>query len=288
MDDLEFDDWRDWWRQAPAELEPEEPKPKTRRADRSSKRRSLRNFLGQIPEYLKFGKSDSVSREELVLSCTRFAMACADKFTAGEMGKDLFQVGCLGLLIAVDQYDPTKASFFHYSQFWVRAGTGRYYRNQRRLVSPSHSVRQKGFKLLKEDQDIPCTDLARELGISEWAASRLIGWWKGQDSPEGLEDIPEDPYLAEHTEEDEHVTWLQELFGRFRATLSERNAEIFRLRFLEDPPHTLQEIGDAYKLSRERVRQIEAGMLGRLPKWFKEQGVWDELVRQGYARADQG
>jgi RNA polymerase sigma-32 factor len=84
--------------------------------------------------------------------------------------------------------------------------------------------------------------------------------------------LPDDSSNAEEQLSDAQTTrLLRKKLQEFRQTLSGKEADIFDNRILAEKPLTLQELGDKYAISRERVRQIQEKMIRNIKKWLKEQ-----------------
>ena len=195
---------------------------------------------------------------------------------------DLIQEGNIGLMRALDKFEPSRGlKFVTYAHWWVRQAIGRAIIEQCRTVRlPSHVVERKNklraaeTKLWQVHQREPT---AEELGVE-------LGW--SREEVEALQDtrqvmvrlhepISEDGQRLAETMEDEQSPEpdvlmeqreLQERVAACLSGLSEREAHILRLRFgLDtDRAHSLREIGEIYGLSRERIRQLEAMALNKL------------------------
>jgi RNA polymerase sigma-32 factor len=125
--------------------------------------------------------------------------------------------------------------------------------------------------------------LSEKLGVSEREVidmdQRLDGWDVSLDTPiKEDSDTDRMDFVSSETEsaEDQMAkkeieTLLHNKIGDFKKTLSSRELEIFELRVFSDSPATLQEIGDKYNISRERVRQIEKNIIKKIKEYLKNE-----------------
>ena len=201
---------------------------------------------------------------------------------------DLIQEGNIGLMQAVKKFDPYKnVKFSYYASFWIKAYILKFIMDNWRLVKigTTQGQRKLFFKLKKEKQKLidqgfdPKPKLLSErLGVSEREIinmdQRLDGWDVSLDAPlKGDSDTERIEFLSTETASTEEKVAKKELenllhnkVAEFREKLTKRELEIFDQRIFSDSPSTLQEIGDSYGISRERVRQIELLALQKLRK----------------------
>jgi len=206
---------------------------------------------------------------------------------------DLIQEGNIGLMQAVKKFDPYKnVKFSYYASFWIKAYILKFIMDNWRLVKigTTQGQRKLFFKLKKEKQNLidqgfdPKPKLLSErLGVSEREVvdmdQRLDGWDVSLDAP--IKDDSDSERIdflnveAESIEDKvakkEMETLLHKKIAEFRKTMTQRELEIFDQRIFSDTPATLQEIGDRYEISRERVRQIEKNIIRKMRESFKQE-----------------
>jgi len=220
---------------------------------------------------------------------------------------DLIQEGNIGLMQAVKKFDPYKnVKFSYYASFWIKAYILKFIMDNWRLVKigTTQGQRKLFFKLKKEKQKLieqgfdPKPKLLSErLGVSEREIvdmdQRLNGWDVSLDAPlkddsntERIEFLEAD---AESTEDrvakKEMETLLHNKIAEFKKTMTPRELEIFDRRIFSDTPSTLQEIGDRYGISRERVRQVEKNIIKKMREFFKRE-IPDFEIYAGVGMSD--
>ena len=206
---------------------------------------------------------------------------------------DLIQEGNLGLLQAVRKFDPYRGiKFSYYASFWIKAYILKFIMDNWKLVKigTTQSQRKLFFNLAKERDKLIAEGfapepklLAERLDVKEEEVvemtQRLGGWEVSLSSPVGGDDSREsfdaflpDPGIAidEQISEDQSRKLLLKSLGEFRKTLSGKEADIFDNRIMAEKPLTLQDLGDKYHISRERIRQIQEKIIKNIKKWLKE------------------
>lgn len=206
---------------------------------------------------------------------------------------DLIQEGNIGLMHAVKKFDPYKnVKFSYYSSFWIKAYILKFIMDNWRLVKigTTQGQRKLFFKLKKEKQKLieegfdPQPKLLSErLGVTEREIvdmdQRLDGWDISLDAPlKEDSDTERIEFLSTATDSAEDQMAKKEIeillhdkIDEFKRKLSKREIEIFDLRIFSDKPVTLQEIGDRYGISRERVRQVEKNIIKKMRDFFKRE-----------------
>ncbi len=216
---------------------------------------------------------------------------------------DLIQEGNIGLMQAVRKFDPYKnVKFSYYASFWIKAYILKFIMDNWRLVKigTTQGQRKLFFKLKKEKQKLidqgfdPKPKLLSErLGVSEREIidmdQRLDGWDVSLDSPlkedsdtERIEFLSTAADTAEDTvAKKEMEALLHQKIAEFRKKMTPREQEIFDHRLFSDSPATLQNIGDQYGISRERVRQVEKNLLKKMKEYFKREIPDFEMFTRG-------
>ena len=268
----------------------------------------LQRYLSEISQYRLLTREEEVilgkrvqeegdmeAAYQLVTSNLRLVVKIALEFQRVWMQNllDLIQEGNIGLMQAVKKFDPYKnVKFSYYASFWIKAYILKFIMDNWRFVKigTTQGQRKLFFKLKKEKQllieqgfDPKPKLLSQRLGVSEREIvdmdQRLDGWDVSLDSPvkEGsdtgrIEFISEGTASAEdRVAKKEIEVLLHNKVAEFRKQMTERELEIFDLRIFSDNPVTLQEIGDRYGISRERVRQIEKNVVKKMREFFKNE-----------------
>ncbi len=228
-------------------------------------------------------RGDPQARERLITSNLRLVVSIAAQYRdLGVPLLDLIQEGNIGLITAVERFDPSRGyKFSTYATWWIRQAIMRSLVKHLRviavpdyLVSLLHKITQLEERYLQERGDLPSSEeLAAEIGVSPEILQRLLQvrpFTPSLDTPIGEE---EDETLLESVAADRGAPERETLRAMQRerleqalAELDARERRILILRYgLEDNhPRTLVEIGMALNLSRERVRQIEELALSKL------------------------
>jgi RNA polymerase sigma-32 factor len=244
-------------------------------------------------EYAKTGDVDIAAR--LVTANLRLVVKLAYEYRrAFKNMMDLVQEGNIGLMQAVKRYDPYRGvKLSSYAAWWIRAYMLRFILNNWRLVKigTTQAQRKLFFNLSKEKAKLKALgieptseEIAKRLNVAETDViemdRRLARADASLDTPVAssdgrtttrLELLPgsnETPELATESAELEGV--LHQHLEEFRKTLTGKDVQIFDKRLVADEPLTLQELGDEFGVSRERVRQLEARLTGRLREYLKK------------------
>jgi len=184
----------------------------------------------------KARKGDESARELLARSNLAFVVAVAKKFShRGARLDDLIQEGNVGLMKAIEHFDPKKnVRFATYAVWWIRAYITRYLKDNRSQVRGGEHERES------------MADFSLDNTIEEGSDSTFL---------ERLEDpgpSPQENYL--HVEQDQGV---QEALLKVKKRIGDLGWDILQERLTQDKPRTLEELGQRWGVSRERVRQVE-------------------------------
>lgn len=210
---------------------------------------------------------------------------------------DLVQEGNIGLMQAVKRYDPYRGvKLSSYAAWWIRAYILRFILNNWRLVKlgTTQAQRKLFFNLRKKRSELQAmgidptnAEIAKQLNVPEADVAemdvRLASSEKSLDAPVGDADgraiakvdmMPSAFAGPEAAMADEELQALVKgKLDEFRKTLvdKEKDLAIFDLRLVADDPLTLQDLGDRFGISRERVRQLEQRLLARLRDYLKHE-----------------
>ncbi len=229
---------------------------------------------------------------KLVVSNLRLVVKIAYEFRRNIHNLlDLIQEGNIGLMRAVEKYDPDRGvRLSSYAAWWIRAYMIRHILNNWSLVKigTTQNQRRLFFNLKKEKEALEAQGfraepklLASRLGVREQEVvemqMRMSGSDVSLDAPLGEEDgasridflEDEGPSSFAQVEDSEFNMVLREKMMRFREGLSERDRMIFDERLLTEDPVTLREIGERLGVSRERVRQIENDIKEKLKEFMQ-------------------
>ncbi len=247
---------------------------------------------------VKFSKTgDSASARRLITANLRLVVKISQEYRRAHKNLlDLIQEGNIGLIQAVQKYDPYRGvKLSSYAAWWIRAYILKFILANWRIVKigTTQAQRKLFFNLRKEreklekagfevearhlaaaldvsEQDV--VEMERRLGSSETSLDSPVrgdesgGRTQGDFVPAAASMRPD-----VQVEVGEFQELLRQKLETFGSTLKDRELDIFRDRLLNDSPATLQEIGEKYGVSRERARQIEERLKKKLRNFLQSQ-----------------
>jgi RNA polymerase primary sigma factor len=255
---------------------------------------SVKSYLREIGTYklltpeeereiaIKARNGSKYAREKLINCNLRLVVNKAKKYIGKLEFLDLIQEGNIGLIKAVDKFDPTKGyKFSTYATWWIRQAMTRAIHEKSRIIRMPNYTHAKLKQLSQiydkyveeHDRQPSIKELAKLMNVKEDTVRTLINYRKtpisidskinDEDDSELIDFIPDGTNIIKNYEDNDLKNQLFKLFKEAR--LTDREVDVLKLRFgIDEDKLTLAKVGKKYGVTSERIRQIEKKALKKL------------------------
>jgi len=238
----------------------------------------------------KIKRGDEQARKQMIQANLRLVINIAKRYMRlGTPFLDLIEEGNLGLMKAVEKFDPRKGfRFSTYAAWWIKQGITRSLSEQGKMIRVPVYMndmitkwRKTKERLSQKSKRIPSDDeIAKKLKIPQDKVTQINFWMStstssleapiGEDSEGKVSDLIEDTTSLQPDSEIEHLL-DKERVENLLEIMNDREREILDMRFglADKKPHTLAEVARKLGVSRERIRQIEETALMKIRKFVE-------------------
>lgn len=262
---------------------------------------SLNMYLKEIRQYpllsaeeerdliARIGRGDMVARDRLVESNLRLVVSIAKKYQNNGLAlMDLIQEANIGLLYAIEKFEPERGyRFSTYASWWIKQTISRALDNKSKMIRlPAYVV--EGVNKMKNveraltislGREPTLEEVAKEMGIDVAKVEKLRDSSKevssldvaiGEDDETTMGELIADTSSLT-PEESIDIQTKSEVLDTILGTLEGREGDVIKYRYglMDGEPRTLEEVGQIFGLTKERIRQIEAKALRKLRNPFR-------------------
>ena len=247
--------------------------------------------------FLKYKNGDEKAREKIINSNYKLVKTIASKYVSRYISyDDLFQEGVIGLMKAVSNFDVSRNfKFSTYAIWWIRQVITRYVQNNKSTIRKPAYISEKLSKFKKAEKKLfntygrkpTVSELSCELGVSQDEVLEMMEM-RDSDSIISLNTIIDDEnnkevgdfIKDEYILEDEVIKNLSEseiknIIDKIDLKKREKEIIFLRLGLYDGCNYTLEQVGNKYDITRERVRQIEEKTLKRINNYLKAHKILD-------------